>query len=192
MVLVIHANKLSVTFTRKFQTMDHLKYPTGQFSYQAGYSDAERQRKKEIIRSYPERLANALENITDAQLDTHYRSEGWTLRQVIHHVADSHMNAYIRFKWALSEDQPVIKAYNEKEWAKLPDTQHTPISVSIDILRAVHQRWLILMDHMRDEDWQRAVFHPESKRVIKLEEFLGLYAWHGDHHLGHIKLVTEA
>ena len=169
--------------------MDHLKYPTGRFSYQAGYNTIERERLLGVLRSFPDRFEQQLEGITATQLDTPYRPEGWTLRQVIHHVADSHLNAYIRFKWALTEDQPAIKAYNEKEWAKLPDTQQTPIAVSLSLLKALHSRWIVLLESMADQDWQKAVFHPEAQRVIKLEEFLALYAWHGDHHLGHVKLV---
>lgn len=171
--------------------LDALRYPTGRFVYQPEQDDANRATFIETIRSFPERFRSAVKGLPAEQLDTPYRPEGWTARQVVHHVADSHLNAYIRFKLALTEPTPTIKPYDESAWAKLPDTVHTPIEVSLDLLDALHRRWSVLLEHMTPEQFSLTVFHPEYKREISLARFLALYAWHGNHHLGHVGLVKN-
>ena len=119
-------------------------------------------------------------------MDTPYREGGWTLRQVVHHVVDSHLNSYIRFKWTLTENDPQIKAYEESLWAELPEAKTAPVSLSLDLLRALHARWVMMLRHMTPEDWKRRYFHPEMQKWVPLDRNLGLYAWHGKHHLAHI------
>ncbi|MCB9288941.1 MAG: putative metal-dependent hydrolase [Lewinellaceae bacterium] len=171
--------------------LENLRYPTGRFSYQPGYGPEKRREYLESIRSLPAKLRAGLDSLGEAQLDLPYRPGGWTARQVIHHIADSHMNAYIRFKLALTESRPTIKPYDEKAWAELPDTANTPIQVSLALLEALHQRWVVLLEELDTAGLQRSVFHPESQREIKLEEFLALYAWHGEHHLAHLALAGK-
>jgi hypothetical protein len=129
--------------------------------------------------------------MTEAQLDTPYRDSGWTVRQVLHHVPDSHMNAYIRFKWTLTEDTPTIKPYFEERWANLEDTRVTPVDISMNMLDALHQRWVLLMKAMKDDDFKRIYIHPQYGKQFSLEGVLGLYAWHGKHHLAHITKLKE-
>jgi hypothetical protein len=129
--------------------------------------------------------------LTPDQLNTAYRPDGWTARQVIHHVPDSHLNAYIRFKWALTESGPTIKAYHEDRWANLPDTLNMPAELAFDLLDALHLRWTALMDLMDDNDWKKTYIHPDGNRAWRLEQALALYAWHGKHHLAHLKTVRD-
>ena len=124
--------------------------------------------------------------LTDHQLDTPYRPGGWTVRQLIHHIADSHLNSYVRFRWALTEDTPVIKAYDEKEWAELPDAQSAPIKYSLNLLKAVHGRWSLLLERMSPDDFEKELSHPEWKYNLSLNDMVQLYHWHGSHHLAHI------
>lgn len=171
--------------------IEHLRYPTGRFTYSSGYGAAQRAELIANIRRLPSQLKERLEKIDEATLNIPYRPEGWTVRQVVHHIADSHLNAYIRFKLGLTEDVPTIKPYKEALWAKLADTQHTPITVSLALIEALHTRWLVLLESMEEADWQRAVFHPEYNKELKLEMFLALYSWHCGHHLAHIDLVLN-
>lgn len=173
------------------EKIEHLRYPIGRFSYEPGFSAAKRTELIENIRRLPAQLKERLEKIDGAILEIPYRPEGWNISQVVHHIADSHMNAFIRFKLGLTEDIPTIKPYKEGLWANLADTQHTPITVSLALIEALHTRWLVLLESMDEADWQRAVFHPEYKKELKLEMFLGLYSWHCSHHLGHIDLVLN-
>lgn len=128
--------------------------------------------------------------LTSEQLDTPYRPDGWTVRQVVHHVPESHMNAYIRFKLALTEDEPTIKPYDEVAWAKLPDVESTPIEVSLTMLDALHDRWVRVLKEMRDADFARTFRHPHLG-LVRLEGNLALYAWHGKHHLAHITSLRD-
>jgi hypothetical protein len=127
----------------------------------------------------------AVAGLTTAQLDTAYRPGGWTVRQVVHHVPDSHLNAYVRFKLALTENAPTIKPYDEAAWARLPDTASTPIEVSLDLLESLHARWVRLLEAMTDSDFARQFHHPESG-TMRLDTYLSGYAWHCRHHLAHI------
>lgn len=171
--------------------LEQLKYPIGRFRYAGGYDDATRNEYLEKIRTLPARMRALTENLDEQQLLLPYRPEGWSIRQVIHHVADSHMNSIIRFKLALTEDNPTIKPYDEAAWAKLRDSAETPISVSLQLLEALHTRWSNLLDGIQAADWERTVFHPERKSNVSLNEFLALYAWHGEHHLEHIRIALK-
>jgi uncharacterized damage-inducible protein DinB len=143
------------------------------------------------IQNCPGYLENAVLNLDEHQLNTPYRKEGWTLKQVVHHVADSHMNAYMRFKLALTEDNPVIKTYDEAAWANLSDTQNLPVNISLTLLHALHLRWLEILENLNEEDWGKTIFHPEHKRTITLWKLLEMYAWHGKHHVAHITNFKE-
>ena len=167
-----------------------LRYPIGKW-VPVPYSEKTRDSLMTDIRFLPRQLEYAILNLDEAQLGTPYREGGWTLRQVIHHVADSHMNAYIRFKWGLTEDKPTIKPYDEAKWAQLPDTEHVPINVSLTLLHALHARLYELLKHMQEDDWKRSVVHPEHGRVFTLWDLLGMYAWHGRHHTAHVTGLRE-
>ncbi len=173
-----------------------LRYPIGKAEDQP-FADKEMydENIKEVhlndIQYCPRLLEAAVLNLDEHQLNTSYRDKGWTLKQVVHHVADSHINAYVRFKLALTEYNPVIKPYDEAAWANLSDTQDVPINISLTLLHALHLRWVTLMRNMRETDWQRTVFHPEHKRFITLWYMLGSYAWHGKHHAAHITSLRE-
>ena len=165
--------------------MEDLQYPIGKYVPQPFSAE---QLSKWIldIRYLPNHLENAVLNLDEHQLETAYRPEGWTVKQLVHHVADSHMNAYIRFKLGLTEINPVIKPYDEAEWAKLNDTKNLPINISITLLFALHARWVEVLENIKEEEWSRTVFHPEQNKEITLWHLLGMYAWHGLHHTAHI------
>jgi len=167
--------------------MTDLRYPIGKFS--GTYSDEKADYLREIERT-PGELRSAVEGLSEAQLDTPYRPGGWTVRQVVHHLPDSHMNAYIRFKWALTEDAPTIKPYAEDRWAELADSQATPIEVSLSMLESLHQRWVTLLRSLKREQWKRTFRHPELG-VMALDKTLALYAWHGRHHVAHIMALRQ-
>jgi hypothetical protein len=173
-----------------------LRYPIGKvedqyFSDKGAYNEIVRDTYIRDIQSCPGLLEQAIVNLDEHQLDVPYREGGWTSKQVIHHVADSHMNAYIRCKLALTEENPVVKPYDEGAWAELSDTKNLPINISLTLLHALHARWVELMKNMSDDDWQRTFFHPGQNRVIKLWDMLGSYAWHGKHHVAHITSLRE-
>lgn len=161
------------------------RYPIGKFPAKEAYTQNERSAFLDRIASLPTRLESAIHGLTNQQLDTPYRDGGWTVRQVVHHVADSHMNAYIRVKWTLTESSPTIKAYEEKGWAVTPETTSDP-SLSIALLKALHNKWIILFRGLSADDLRRDFIHPSTKKSVKLEHLMGMYAWHGDHHLAHI------
>lgn len=169
---------------------EHLRYPAGRFTAPASSTAADRARWIDEVAALPAALRDAVASMTEAQLDTPYRPDGWTARQVIHHLPDSHMNAFIRFKLALSEDTPTIKPYDETRWALLADVPHTPVATSLALLEALHERWVILMRYMTDADWSRTYLHPEGNRTWRLDTALAQYAWHSRHHLGHVRLVS--
>jgi uncharacterized damage-inducible protein DinB len=163
-----------------------LRYPVGRFNFDAPVSEADHTRLIAEIAEAPGALRQAVAGLNRDQLETRYRPEGWTVKQVVHHVPDSHMNAYCRFKLALTEDEPTIKPYDEAKWAELADSQQVPIAVSLDLLEALHQRWVALLRSMDAADFNRVLRHPEHDRVLTLAQMLALYAWHGRHHVGHI------
>jgi hypothetical protein len=167
-----------------------LRYPVGQFRFPDVVSAEDRATFVGQIAETPARLRSAVKSLTDSQLDTPYRPEGWTVRQVVHHVPDSHLNSYIRFRWALTEEEPTIKAYFEDRWAELPDARTGPVEVSLRLLECLHARWVGLLRSLSEEQWKRAFRHPELG-LITLEKNSALYAWHGRHHVAHIEKLRE-
>jgi len=165
--------------------MADLQYPIGRFSFPDSSTAEQRQTWIQEISRAPRELRAAVGSLPPQQLDTPYRPGGWTARQVVHHVPDSHMNAFIRFKLALTEDQPTIKPYDEARWALLPDAR-LPIEPSLDLLEALHARWVGLLNSMSERDFQRTFVHPESG-PWRLDQYLAQYAWHGRHHVAHIQ-----
>lgn len=137
----------------------------------------------------PAQLAAASQAVGDARLEQPYRPGGWSGRQVVHHVADSHLNCYCRYRLALTEDNPTIRPYDEAAWAELPDVAATPVATSLDLLGALHTRWLALLHRLDEAQWQRTFYHPETQKTSTLEQALVLYAWHGRHHLAHVELL---
>jgi hypothetical protein len=170
--------------------MLELQYPIGKFQAKSEYTPAEILENIGRIESLPARLNKATTGLTDAQLNTPYREGGWTVKQVIHHLADSHMNAYIRTKWTLTEESPLIKAYEEKDWAQTPETTEAP-AISISLLAALHTKWTILLERLTPADLQKHFVHPQTQKQVKLVTQIALYAWHSDHHLAHITRLKE-
>ena len=167
-----------------------LRYPIGEFKYEAPLTDAERQACLAIIEETPARMRAAVAGLNEEQLDTAYRPEGWTVRQVVHHVPESHLTSYIRFKLALTEEEPVVKTYFEDRWAKLDDARQAPIALSLDLLDALHGRWVWFLRSLKQEDFQRTYRHPELGTVT-LDKAAALYAWHGPHHVAQITSLRE-
>jgi uncharacterized damage-inducible protein DinB len=161
------------------------RYPIGKYQPQP-YSEQQKKEWLADIQFLPEEVERAILNLDAAQLHTPYRDGGWTVQQLVHHIADSHMNAYMRFRLGLTEDNPTIKPYDENEWAKLPDVDIVPINVSLTILHGLHQRMLATIKDLTAEQWERKIIHPEHGREMTLWFLLGLYAWHGRHHTAHI------
>lgn len=174
----------------KFMEANDLRYPIGKFQFPAEVSPGDRERFIEQIAETPANLRAALENLTPAQLDTPYRPAGWTVRQVVHHVPDSHLNSYIRFRWALTEDDPAIKGYQEALWAELPDARTGPVEMSLALLDALHVRWTALLRSLSPQDLARTFRHPELGS-LPLDKVLALYAWHGRHHVAHVTALRK-
>jgi len=168
---------------------EDLRYPIGEFDRNYEISPDARRHRIQILRELPSNLATAVAGLNDEQLDTEYRPGGWTIRQTAHHVPDSHANALIRFKWALTEDTPAIKAYYEDLWARLGDSK-LPVDVSLRLVQAVHERWVTLLESMSEDDYQRKFIHPETGEWT-LDGVLALYAWHSRHHTAHITRLRE-
>lgn len=161
------------------------RYPIGPFRPAEEYTPELRAELIQAIAETPERLREALAGLSEEQLDEPYRAGGWTLRQVVHHLADSHLNAYVRFKLAATENEPVIKPYAEARWAELPDAAHGDPAVSLALLKALHERWVAFLESLPAEQFSRAYRHPEQG-LVPLDRALALYAWHGRHHVAHI------
>jgi hypothetical protein len=171
---------------------DDLRYPVGPFLAPATVSASDRAGFIGVIADLPTSMRAAVAGLEQTQLDTPYRPDGWTVRQVVHHVPDSHMNAYMRFRLALTEENPVIRPYVEARWAELPDAHGGPVAMSLDLLDALHARWTLLLGLMRDADFARTYQHPEQPgRSIPLSEVLAMYAWHSRHHVAHITRLRE-
>ena len=167
-----------------------LRYPIGEFKSVTNLTPDERLAAIDAISEAPARLASAVAGLTPAQLDTPYRPGGWTVRQVVHHIADSHMNALIRFKLALTEDEPMVKTYHEERWAELVDTKTPPIESSLILIENLHKRWVLLMRSFTPTDWLRKLRHPEWG-LATMDFLLAEYAWHGRHHVAHITALRE-
>ena len=170
--------------------MSDLRYPIGPFKRSGAPTDEEVQQAINHIAEAPAYLRRAVQSLTNEQLNTPYRPGGWTVRQVVHHVPDSHLNSYCRFKLALTEDEPTIKAYHEDRWAELEDSRVTPVEVSLDILEALHTRWVTLLRSMAPSEFERTFRHPELGAVT-LAQNACLYSWHGRHHAAHITALRE-
>jgi uncharacterized damage-inducible protein DinB len=171
--------------------MEDLRYPVGKFEYAGPLTSADRTSCIERIAAAPAALRAAVAGLTDPQLDTPYRPQGWTVRQVVHHVPDSHLNAYTRFRLGLTESLPTIKPYEEARWAELPDARTAPVAISLALLDTLHIRWVLLLREMGKDDWQRKLVHPEHKREMSLDELLAMYAWHGEHHVAHVTRLRD-
>jgi uncharacterized damage-inducible protein DinB len=165
--------------------MSDPRYPIGKFAFDAPPDEKQRQKFIDDIEQVPANLRAAVQGLSPKQIQTPYRDGGWTVRQVVHHVPESHMNAYIRFKLALTENGPTIKPYMEDRWAELPDVQSTPLEVSLNLLESLHDRWVRLLRSLQPQDWKRTFHHPELG-IMPLEKNLALYSWHGRHHTAHI------
>ena len=172
-----------------------LRYPIGKENEQEEYGRAfDEQLKVQLltdIKMLPSRLEYAIQNLDAEQLDSRYRPNGWTVSQLVHHVADSHINAYTRFKLGLTEENPTIKPYDQEAWASLSDTQKLPINISLTLLHALHARWYQLMYDLSENEWQRTVYHPERRVKITLWALLKSYSWHSRHHTAHITKLRE-
>lgn len=170
---------------------DDPRYPVGRFE-PPSHADASQIRAgRNELAGLPSRLRQAVAGLSEAQLDTPYRDGGWTVRQLVHHIADSHFNAYCRFKLALTESNPVIKPYDETAWAELPDSRTVAADVSLSVIDGLHARWIALIDALSDDDWQRTFHHPERNRDVPLWWNLELYAWHCRHHVAHIMALRS-
>ena len=167
-----------------------LRYPVGEFKFEGTLSDDDRRALIDTIEKTPKRMRAAVAGLNDEQLDTPYRPEGWTIRQVVHHVPESHMNSYIRFKLAITEEEPTIKPYFEDRWAALDDARRAPIALSLDLLDALHGRWVWFLRSLKDEDFECTFRHPEMG-IVSLDKNIALYAWHGRHHVAHITSLRE-
>ena len=166
------------------------RYPIGKWDRRDTLTSGERAAMIAQIGEVPARMRTAIAGLDDAQLDTPYREGGWTVRQVVHHVPDSHLNSYTRFKLALTEEEPTIRPYDEAKWAALSDSRDTPVETSLTMLGALHDRWTILLRAMSDDDFRRTLRHPDIG-VMSLDALLSLYAWHGRHHVGHVTSLRE-
>ncbi|MDO6430140.1 putative metal-dependent hydrolase [Flavitalea sp. BT771] len=172
------------------QLTTDLRYPIGKYEPQP-FSEKLKEDWLNDIKFLPQLLENAILNLDESQLQTPYREGGWTIQQVVHHVADSHMNGYIRHKLGLTEDNPTIKPYEEKLWADMADVENIPVNISITLLYALHTRWHSAISDLTLQDWQRKVMHPEHNKEMTLWYLLGNYAWHGKHHVAHITSLRE-
>lgn len=166
--------------------LEKLRYPIGQFIAPEKYTKEYLREKITEITTFPDRLKKEVLLLSKAQLDTPYRQDGWTVRQVIHHCADSHINCFIRIKWALTENNPVIKYYHEDFWGEIHDNTSMPIEPTLTLLEGLHYRLAYLMKSLSEEDLKKSFIHPEHLKEFKIEEIIGTYAWHGNHHLAHI------
>jgi hypothetical protein len=172
-------------------TVHDLRYPIGRYDLPAETTAAERAGWIAEIAALPATFRAAVAPLTPAQLATPYRPGGWTVRQLAHHVPDSHLNAYTRFKLALTEDEPTIKPYDEARWAELPDVEAVDPVVSLALLDALHTRWAALLERLTPDQWRRSFRHPEQGRLMRLDQVLGMYAWHGRHHTAHVARLRE-
>ena len=175
------------------QTLEQIKYPIGQFKCPKIITTSHIENWIEVLEQFPLQLKHLVKHLNDEQLDTSYRAKGWTVRQVVHHLSDSHHHSYIRFKWALTENKPIIKYYHEQLWAELPDAKHAPIQMSLDHLAAVHFKLVYLLKGLSEDDLNKSFIHPEYNEEVVLKKNVGIYAWHCNHHYAHIKnmLVRE-
>lgn len=171
--------------------LEHKKYPIGKFQQPEKVTDVDIDKHIKTIKDFPSKLKYLVENLTDDQLDIQYRKGGWKIRQLIHHLADSHMNSFMRFKLALTEDNPTIKPYDEAQWAELQDSFSMDIKSSLQILKGLHKRWVYEMKSLTNKEFEHTFFHPEQSRNISLRESLAFYSWHCNHHFSHIENIIK-
>ena len=167
-----------------------VQYPIGKVQF-VEYSEKEKEARLADILFLPKMLEYAVLNLNEAQLQTPYREGGWTINQLVHHVADSHMNAFIRCKLALTEENPTIKPYDQDAWVSREDVSQVPLNISITLLHALHHRWYELLKSLTEQEWKRTVYHPEQQREISIWNILLIYAWHGKHHAAHVTNLRE-
>lgn len=172
-------------------SLHQLQYPIGKFDAQELITAEKKEAFLQTIEQTPEAVRQAVNGLNDDQLDSPYRPGGWTIRQVVHHLPDSHMNAYIRCKWAFTEDNPLIKAYYEDRWAETDEAAHSDIDISLSLLTALHARWTKFLRSLSDEQMEKSFQHPESGKTVSIRQMVGLYAWHGKHHVAHITSLRE-
>jgi DinB superfamily len=170
---------------------DQLRYPIGKFQKPVSITPLIIKKYQQDLETFPNRLKDVVAHLNEGQLDTSYRPGGWTIRQLVHHCADSHLNAYIRFKLALTEDNPTIKPYDQDRWAELPDSTSPPIMISLQLLESLHYRWIVLLNSLQEKELRRTFYHPEHSKEFQLDEVLGQYAWHGNHHLAQINQLKK-
>ncbi|KAA1243158.1 YfiT family bacillithiol transferase [Aquimarina sp. RZ0] len=167
------------------------QYPIGKFECPSEITKMQISLWIKEIEELPTKISELVSDFTNEQLETPYRTGGWTARQVIHHIHDSHHHGYIRFKWALTENKPVIKAYQEDKWAELFDAKSAPIYLSLDLIKSLHAKWVYFLKGLSDENLDKIFIHPEGNIKISLAEDIGIYAWHGNHHLAHLKIISS-
>lgn len=182
---------VSKTKIHNISIMDELKYPIGKFDASDPRWNVAAQQNIQYIAEYPEKIINTIAKLDTSQMQTAYRPDGWTVTQLVHHIADSHMNAYIRFKLSLTEIDPTIKPYDEAEWAKLADSTPALINTTLQLLKALHIKWSGLMQSMSDTDWKKRYHHPEDGSFVDLATARKMYHWHSAHHLAHITKLIE-
>ena len=170
---------------------DNRRYPIGPFEYGQTYSFDDTRKHIRVLEKFPKELKKTIKKLRGSDLDKPYRTDGWTARQVIHHIADSHMNAYIRMKLAVTENTPIIKPYEENLWAETEDGLHGAVKMSIKIIAALHTRWVEFLESLSEEDLERGYYNPASKRTVQMQEAIALYVWHSQHHLHHIRLIND-
>ena len=172
--------------TQSVESIDQVRYPVGDFRVDPDVTAAKRRRWLQQMEETPARLAAAVAGLDEAQLDTPYREGGWTPRQVVHHLADAHLNGFVRFKLAVTEDRPAIKTYEEDLWGETADVRQGPVDASLRLLAALHERWMILLGSLSEEQFGRCAFSHPQRGLMTLDKAIQLYAWHGPHHTGHI------
>jgi len=172
-------------------TLEHLKYPIGKPTIPTDISSEQIKTWITILEEFPKKLNALVQHLTEEQLTTQYREGGWTIRQVIHHLADSHHHSYIRFKWALTEEKPTIKAYYEDRWAELHDSKSAPILLSLNALHSTHAKLVYFLKGLSNKDLERYFIHPETNDKVPLHKNIGIYAWHSQHHYAHIENLIE-
>ena len=177
----------SSKYQNKMDNLEHLKYPIGEFQDIPEITDQDIDNYIQTLKEFPRQLKSLVGNWTDEQLDTQYRAGGWTVRQLVNHLSDSHMNSFIRFKLALTEDNPTVKIYDQAKWAELQDSFNMDIKPALQILKGLHKRWVFELRSLTNREFESTFFHPEQNRAITLRESLDFYAWHCEHHLAHIE-----
>ena len=173
------------------EELHKLRYPIGEFQFQANADRAHIDAWIQSIADFPSVMRALTESLTSEQKNQTYRPDGWTVKQVVHHCADSHINAFIRFKLTLTEDSPTIRPYMEQRWAELSDGKEEDLTDSLNLLTALHAKWSRVLRNMADSDFQRRYLHPQYGKEFTLVEAIALYAWHGEHHVGHVKLALQ-